>query len=113
MKKIVSTLTLMAGMVFANAALAVSSPQQDGTISGVVTPQVATGVLVMHSGNWAFSNQTGDLLICADKGFSGCDSWLTAPKFIRKRFPKAQYAGFQLIGPSNDISVALYLKNAN
>lgn len=116
MKNSIVSKALFATMLAASsaAALAVTQMPVDESVSqgsGIVKPSQAVGAIKANYGFTHFEND-GGLAVCdAQSNWSAeCVKYVTPADFIKHRFPKREYVGFQVFVLKDGPQLYLYYR---
>lgn len=104
-KKFISLLLVAASSCYAGGSSQVSTSSQEST--GIVTPDVATGVRRFYFWN---HTTTGEMVVCFedDRGMGGtCKKWTPITSVIP---PGRKFVGFKLVGVGGSTYIHIYWK---
>jgi hypothetical protein len=105
-------LCAMTSLPVAAASKTRSAPDNAEANLGIITPDVATSVIVADY--FTVFSGSGEFALCSDGKVNSWDcvpkTYLTPAKFVAKFYPKAEYIGFKLLmNPQSASDTYLYL----
>ncbi|KVP96950.1 hypothetical protein WJ97_14105 [Burkholderia ubonensis] len=99
--------------VGASSVFAVPQQPVDDSVSqgtGIVRPSQAVGAIKADMG-FTYFKDVGGIAVCAEQKWSvDCKKYVSPEEFIKGRFPKREYVGFQIFVLNDGPQLYLYYR---